>query len=208
MPTPATTTALFFSSYKPTTFTKGAQLLHARSALPPPITYLVEGLVVEYAISESGTKTIINTYKPGSFFPSSAAVNHTPNRYHFEAGAQSVVRQAPADSVREFLLANPDVTYELLQRLYRGLDGLTGRLEMLLGANASSRLLYELTVQAERFGISSDNGIVVTITESELAEHTGLARETVSRELKKLKDNKILSVSRGRVVLHEIDRAA
>ena len=205
MPTPATTTALFFSSYKPETFTKGAQLLQPGYALPPPITYLVEGLVVEYAISDSGTKTIINTYKPGSFFPSSAAVNHTSNKYHFEAGAQSIVRQAPADSVREFLLANPEVTYDLLQRLYRGVDGLTGRLEVLLGANASSRLLYELTVQGERFGVTSDDGIIITITESELAEHTGLARETVSRELKKLKNDKTLSISRGKVVLHKIN---
>ena len=204
MPAPATTTELFFSSYKPATLAKGEQLLHPSNLTPPPISYLVDGVIVEYAISDSGTKTIINTYKPGSFFPSSAAVNNTPNKYHFEATVQSIVRQAPAETVREFLLANPEVTYELLQRLYRGLDGLTGRLEVLLGANASSRILYELTIQAERFGTQSADGTLIAITESELAEHTGLARETISRELNKLKATNVLSVTRGKVVLRNL----
>jgi len=201
MPTPAETTALFFSSYKPLTFQKGAQLLQPSTLTLPPITYIVEGYIVEYAISSTGTKTIINTYKQGAFFPASAAVNKTPNKYYFEAGADTVVRQAAPTDVDAFLLDNPAVTYDLLQRLYRGIDGLTGRIERLLGADASARLLYELTIQADRFGVQSVDGITLTITETELAEHTGLARETVSRELKKLKTNKILSLSRGKIVL-------
>jgi len=71
-----------------------------------------------------------------------------------------------------------------------------------LGADASSRLLHILTIQAARFGVPSVEGTVLTITEAELAEHTGLARETVSRELKKLKNDNILSLSRGKIVLH------
>jgi len=200
MPTPSETIEHFFSSYKPATFQKGAQLLQP-STTPPPITYIVEGYIVEYAIASSGTKTIINTYKPGSFFPASAAVNQTPNKYHFEAGIDTIVRQAPPADVNEFLLHNPAVTYNLLQRLYSGIDGLTGRLERLLSADASSRLLHILTIQAARFGVPSAEGVVLTITETELAEHTGLARETVSRELKKLKNDNILSLSRGKIVL-------
>jgi len=202
MPTPAETTELFFSSHKPTTHAKGDQLLRPSALVPPPITYIVEGSVVEYAISAGGVKTIINTYKAGAFFPASSALNKTPNKYYFEAGAQTVIRQATPEQVDKFLLDNPAVAYDLLQRLYRGIDGLTGRLERLLGADAGARLLYELTIQAERFGVTAPGGTLLTITESELAEHTGLARETVSRELKKLKDAHTLSVSRGKILIH------
>ena len=55
---------------------------------------------------------------------------------------------------------------------------------------------------ADRFGTKQPDGsIVLDITAKELAQQTGLARETVSRELKKLKDLKVLVVSRGQITL-------
>ena len=42
------------------------------------------------------------------------------------------------------LQANPDVVYDLLTRLYRGLDGLLGRMSQLMAGSAKSRLMYEL----------------------------------------------------------------
>jgi len=73
---------------------------------------------------------------------------------------------------------------------------------LLLGETANTRLLYELFVFADRFGRKQPDGsILLDITAKELAQQAGLARETVSRELKNLKELNVLVVGRGQITL-------
>lgn len=202
MNTSTTSVKRFFASYAQKIILKGSLVLEPDELRLPPISYLEEGLVTQYDITPSGSKAIVNIYKPGAFFPASSAINKTKNKYYFEASADSKIRQSSAKDLEAFLITHPEETYELLQRLYRGLDGLLGRIVMLLGSNANSRLLYELAVYGDRFGKNTAEGLVLEVTENELAQQSGLARETISRELKQLKKAGVLSGSRGRIVLY------
>ena len=168
----------------------------------PSVTYIETGLVGQYDITSEGNKAMVNIYKPGAFFPISSVVNGTFNNYYFEAITDASVRQISAQQAEVFLKQNPLVVYDLLQRLYRGVDGVLRRMVLLLGETANTRLLYELFMFADRFGAKQPDGsMVLDITAKELAQQTGLARETVSRELKKLKDLKVLVVTRGQITL-------
>lgn len=201
MNSPSTLVKHFFSAYAQQTFSKGSQILAPDEHHLPLMSYLEEGLVVQYDITPSGSKAIVNIFKPGAFFPAACALNKTKNVYYFEASIDSKIRQSSASALDGFLREHPTVAYDLLQRLYRGVEGLLGRLVLLLGSSANSRLAYELVIHGERFGSKSSDGIVIKVTENELAQQSGLARETVSRELKQLKAAGVLSLSRGRIVL-------
>lgn len=79
--------------------------------------------------------------------------------------------------------------YDLLSRVYRGVDGLLGRLTHLMASSARTRLVYELVVEGERFGTEREDGaITLDINEKDLGARAGLSRETVSREAHKLKN--------------------
>jgi len=190
----------FFAVYPEKTFAKGQTVL-LPSDTAPPVTYLQIGVVVQYDITSSGDKVVVNIFKPGAFFPMSCAVNSAPNVFYFEASEACTARQASAEAVRQFLLEQPAVTYDLLQRVYRGTDGLLGRMAKLLGGDAQARLLYELHIHAQRFGERTATGVAIHITEESLAQQTGLARETVSRELTKLREKGLIRRSRGIVTL-------
>ena len=183
-------------------YKKGSVVLLPSDDKLPLVTYIESGLVGQYDITTEGNKAMVNIFKPGAFFPISSVVNGTYNYYYFEAITDIAVKQISSDRVEVFLKENPVVVYDLLQRLYRGLDGVLKRMVLLLGETANTRLLYELFVFADRFGVKkSDGSVVLDITAKELAQQTGLARETVSRELKKLKELEVLIVSRGQITL-------
>lgn len=179
--------ATFFEEYPLRTFEKRQIMLRPEEDLPG-VWFLIEGRVSQYDITPTGNEVVVNVFKPGAFFPMSSAINSTPNQYFFEASTKVTVRQAPAADAVRFLQDNPDILFDLLARVYKGVDGVLRRMAHLMGGDAQSRLLFELLNAAYRFGEPQPDGSLhIKLTETDLARHSGLARETVSRTLKHLK---------------------
>jgi CRP-like cAMP-binding protein len=204
MKSPNSSVKEFFTSYPVRAISSGQVIIHADDTVPP-VHYLENGKVMQYAIAENGSKVIVNIFKPGAFFPMSAALNNTPNTLHFfEAVDESVVYTAPAQEVVAFLESNPAVTLDLLKRVYRGTDGLLRRLVELMSGTAQERLLAELSITGQRFGVLQPDGTIrINITENQLAEQTGLARETISKELRKLEKDGTVSLKRGIIFIRK-----
>lgn len=191
----------FFKNYQHRQYRKGEVLVRADED-PPGVFYVVSGKVRQYDITEQGTVVIVNIFKPPAFFTMSWAINQTPNAYFFEAMEPVELWLAPRQETVDFIRGNPDVQFNLLSRLYRGTDGLLLKMTHLMAASAYSRAMLELIIAAKRFGKPSSRGeIKLDVTAAELAGRTGLTRETVSRELQKLKAKKLIRVSLGTIVI-------
>src|SRR5581483_4867418 len=189
--------AAFFGEFKEQKYRKGEILVRADEN-PRGIFYLTEGIVKEYAISKKGDEVVVNIFKPISFFPMSWAINNTENRYYFEAVNDVCLRLAPKEKVVAFVKAEPDVLFDLLSRLYRGVDGMLTRMTYLMGGNAKSRLITELIIAAKRFGKKDPTGkqIELWISEKDFAAQSGMTRETVSRGIKVLKDKGFITFNK------------
>ena len=193
-------TVQFFEKYPVRNYKKGQILIHAGDD-PDGIMYLVSGKIKQYDLTYRGDEVILNVFKPPAFFPMSFAMNQTPNEYFYEADSEVELRKAPIPEITAFIRANPDVLYDLLSRVYRGTDGLLRRIAHLMASSARSRVVYELMIESRRFGQTSDKGIIINLNETDIAARAGLSRETVNREMHKLKaedlihiDNKQISV--------------
>lgn len=185
----------FFSKYTSHAYAKG-QVLILNGEKPDHIYFLEEGRVKQYDVTYRGEEVILNVFKPHAFFPMSMAINNTDNPYLYEAETDVVVRQAPAVEVVNFVKANPDILFDLLSRVYRGLDGILGRMAFLMASGAKGRLMYELIIESRRYGRQLSKGeYVITSSEKELGARAGLSRETVSRAMAKLKKEGILRVT-------------
>ncbi|HSX01454.1 MAG TPA: Crp/Fnr family transcriptional regulator [Candidatus Saccharimonas sp.] len=197
----------FFESYPSRHYHKGQILIHAHDE-PAHVFHLLEGKVKEYDISYRGDEVVLNVFKPPAFFPISYAINKTPNVYFYEAETDIELKLAPIDEVVGFLKSNADVTYDLLGRVFKGTDGLLGRLAHLMAGTARSRVLYELLIEARRFGELRAKGVAISLTESDIGTHAGLARETVSREIRKLKSEGLISVIKNEIWINDIEQLA
>lgn len=192
----------YFSQYDVKTYAKGELITLANQA-PAGISLLVSGVVEQYDISTEGNKITLNIYKPPAFFPMSWAINQTPNSYFFGAITKVTLRQADPAATVQFLRANPDVLFDLLSRVYTGTDILMRRLALAASGIAVNRLLYELLIEAYRFGVpSAADQTVLTIRQNTLAARSGLARETVSRELHKLEKHNLLALTKEGITIN------
>jgi len=193
-----------FSQYPKRLYPKGQILVFADES-PEHIFYLAKGKVREYDVSYRGEEVILNVFGAHAFFPMSWAINRSPNHYFYKTEEETELHIVPADEALEYVTANPDVLLDLLSRVYRGMDGLFGKLSHLMAGSARSRLIYEIIVESRRFGENKGDGkFILKNSEVDLAARSGLSRETVSREMQKLKDRGWITLSNKSIVVEDI----
>lgn len=172
---------------------------------PSGVFYLTDGYVKMYSLSTKGVQVTLTVFKPGSFFPMHWAMHETKNRYFFEALTDIDVWVAPRKQVLSFIKKHPDVLYDLLSRVFRGLDGVMERMSYTVSDTAAHRLVFELLIAAKRFGqTSADKTISLHVTEKDIAHQTGLTPETISREMKKLKQKGFVHISKTGITIQQI----
>lgn len=193
----------FFTQYKKQTFKKGEILIQAGEA-PAGVFYLKSGMVKEYTISKNGDELIVNIFKSVAFFPMSWAINKTPNDYFYEAMTDSVAWRAPREDVITFIQSNSDVLYDLMSRVYKGVDGMLTRMTHLMSGNAYPRLITELLINAKRFHKDEHSTIALAVAEKDLAAQSGMTRETVSRQMKILKEKGLVVFDKSTIVIPDL----
>ncbi len=193
-----------FSKYPQRSYQKGQILIFADET-PEYIFYITKGRVRKYDLSSRGDEIIVNIFKPPAFFPMSEAINHSQNAYFYKTEVFTELHIVPMDVAVQFLKDNPDVMLDLLSRIYRGVDGLLGRLVHLMSGSARSRLLYELLIECRRFGHQDADGTYkLNITEIDLAARAGMTRETVSREMKHFKESGLLELVAKGILIKDL----
>lgn len=194
----------FFAKYPLKHFDKNQILIYANEE-PSGIFHLLNGQVREYDITDGGEEVVVNAFKPPAYFPLSYAINHTHNLYYYETITAVDARLAPAPEVVNFLKKNNDVMFELISRLFSGTIGMQRRMAHMMGGGGKRRVLYELVIECKRFGNrQADGTYILNMHEDELAHRAGLARETVNRELVKLKQQQLLDVNRHDLIIKDL----
>lgn len=172
------------------------------------VYYLKSGIVRQSTTSQQGQEITITFYKPGAFFPLIWAVKDTPVPYDFRAMTNGYGWKAPKSEVIEFLKSANDVLFDLSLRLLSGLEGLSRKVEFALQTTAYIRIAEALLTLAYRFGNGARGGVSLdlTLTHQELADITGLTRETVSRELKVLRDEKVILSQNQHFIISDLEK--
>jgi CRP-like cAMP-binding protein len=194
----------FFKQFKHQQYKKGEILIRVDDD-PGGVFYLIQGKVKQYAISAKGEELVINVFKPVSFFPMSWAINDTFNAYYYEALEDLEIWKAPRGDVIDFLKSNSDVLFDLLSRVYKGTDGILMKMVHLMSGEAYTRVITELLIEAKRFGKKSGSGVELNISEKDIASQAGMARETVSREMKILKDKGLVTLNKNLLIINNLD---
>lgn len=193
----------FFGKSKLKIFTRGETIVQ-----PPnkKVFFLTRGVVKMSGLLKEGGLLTLNIYRPYALFPMSLVLNNKQDRYTYVALTEVQGYFAPKKDFRQFIRKNPDILFDLLKRIYSGLDWFFARLESLLVEDAYLKLLTQLVIYTKRFGQNNQNGTVFDwhVTHHQLASQTGLARETVTREIKKLQNKGLIGYSGKKLVIYDL----
>lgn len=195
----------FFAKYRERHFSKG-QIIVFPGEENKEVHYLTKGKIKKYSVNYKGDEIILTIFRPGSFVPVSQAIDQKSiNRFYYAADTEITSHVAPKEEVYKMLLENPDVMMALLHRVNRGLDEFLGRAVSLMASSALSRVAYEIYIEAKRFGITEPDGnCFIDVNERSIAARTGLTRETVNREIRKLKDLNAVIVERRGLIIKDL----
>ena len=190
----------FFSKYRLRHYPKG-QILILDDEVLGYIYYLTSGRVKAYDTSYRGAELILSIYGPYNLFPVAPLVNK-PNRFIYRAQTDIEVRQAPIPDIIKFLQENPKVVYGLMGVLHGRVDEMLHRMSYLMASSAKKRLMYELVLECRYFNLQSEDGTYsLLLSEKEIGSRVGLSRETVSREISKLKREHLVETRPGKIIV-------
>jgi CRP/FNR family transcriptional regulator len=194
----------FFKTYRLSRYAKG-QIFLLEGEKADYIYYLVEGRVKIYTVSYRGDDVVLYIHKPPDVFPVSNLLNQTMSDYIYEADSETVVRRAPMHEMKKLIESQPAVAFGLLKQAHEHISYFLEKQAALMDGSAKRKLMYELVAQYRRFHTDSTNDeYLLDIHEKELAARTGLSRETVNREIRKLKRENLIALIHHRIVIPSI----
>lgn len=197
----------FFSRFTKLTFKKGETIIRAEEE-PRGVYYLKKGYARLYALSKNAQELTFIIYKPEDFFPTIWLFNGPPVLYYTEAMTPVEVYQASREEFKKFLENNNKVMFEITKRILTRFGGVLSRMEYAIFGNAFNKVAAILIICAERFGDKNRKGILIRVplTHQDIANLLGIARETVSIEMKKLQKMGLIDYERKYLIVKDFER--
>jgi CRP/FNR family cyclic AMP-dependent transcriptional regulator len=165
-----------------------------------------EGEILLTRVSLDGRDTLLSVLGPGEFFGESALLGGWEVTFSAMATKRSVVTLLPERKFR-LLLEDPRVCRYLLETVARRCDDARTQMEVIGCTNVRDKVRSGLLWLSGRIGEETDNGIRLDLNQTRLARMVGCARETLSREVSRLKRMYTVDVrySDGRKSIYIVD---
>lgn len=171
---------------------------------PKFVYFLDSGHVRQYDINQkNGLEFTNHIFDPGSFFPLTWAIADIRNQFFYDTLTPSRLFMAPKNDVVKFLKSNPEVLFSVTQRMLLGLENMSIKNKYYLFGDAHQKVASELLYLAKHFATVNKNKIIIAqhFTHQNIADLTGMARETISHILEEFRAKKILSYNKQSIVI-------
>lgn len=160
---------------------------------------LKKGKVHIYSLTAEGKRLIVEIVTPGTFFGDMPLTAQSMHQAFAEAAEDSTICVLSRGDMERLLLEKPRVALRLISSLSRRLEETRAKLEEATLQNATARVCRAILRLAS--GISELPGL----THQELADSTGLYRETVTKVLNRLQARGLIELGKKKIII--VDRA-
>lgn len=165
------------------------------------------GCVKTYTTAKDGEEQILGFHLPGEIL----GLDGLDNKIHSCSAVAlntSTVCELPINDLNLLCVKMPGLQQQLLSLISEEISKDHTMLLLLARRNAEQKLATFLSNVAERLKTRGYSGDVyeLTMSRSEIGNYLGIAEETVSRLLTKLRDMKIISVDRKNIEILNHDK--
>ena len=170
------------------------------------VYFLLKGAVKLSRVYEAGEEITVALLRENSVFGVlSLITGHKSDRfYHAVAFTPVELLSLPIEQVEKSLKENPELSMVMLQGLSSRILQTEMMIETLAHRDMGSRLVSFLLILCRDFGIPSSDGITVDLKLSHqaIAEAIGSTRVTVTRLLGDLRSEKMISIHKKKITVH------
>ncbi len=199
----------FFRKYNPLYVKKGQIIIEPEDKLDH-IYFIEKGFVRFYHLTDDGKEFTFLIYKPGYIFPVVYGFLGKETRYYFEAMTPLTLRRATREDFEEVIRNNIIINTFIIREMVQRLEEVLEKLELLTYGNAYRIVCYILKNSAEQFGetFGQFTAIQLKLRHQDIASMSGLSRETVSIEMKKLEKEGLIRYRQGHVLIKNLAKFA
>ena len=202
----------FLRSYPLRQYRKGDVIIFQGEA--PRCAYVIEsGVVKAYNLTLAGDEKPVAFYREGDFFPSAWVFNQIESAtFFYEAFSKSVsLRAIDKEELIKYLKGNSESLYLALTRQASEELSQSMHINALQQSRASDKIIYILHFLAISSGQRPNDQklkLAIKLTHQDLANLTGLTRETTAVELNKLKKQGLINYGPGQPYSIYLDKLA
>lgn len=182
---------------RPIRFSSGSTILH-QGEVPRGVYVIKSGTVKAFNIAHSGEEQIITYNIAGEFFPTPWLFNKAPSTiYYYSAAEPTEIYTIDKTKFLTFMRSEVNRSNTLIDYYVTAFSSALIRVNALEQITAVRKVLFTLYYLSQRFGKHSDTTIEIQLklTQQSIADMTGLTRETVSGQLKALRQLNVFSIS-------------
>jgi CRP/FNR family cyclic AMP-dependent transcriptional regulator len=173
---------------------------------PSVIHYIKSGFVKGYDIDSQGTEQLVWLGTEGDFCPLSWVFEAEPTvPYFFSALTNVEAYTVRRSDLKDFLDSNYDALREVTETLAVRLINTFHHLNAVEKARAEEKIIYSLYFLSKRFRdshMTDGDHVTLPLTHQEIASLIGLSRETVTQELKKMKESGLVHYDKFSFQIH------
>lgn len=163
---------------------------------------VLEGKVKVYKLSPEGKERILHVIHPGGTFAEAAIFGDGLYPAYAEPLQASKLLFLPKQGFLDLLMNNGKISINMIAGLSRFLRQFANQIEDLTFKDVPSRLARYLMTLSK----GTHTPVELPIAKSQLASNLGTVSETLSRTLRKLSEDDLISVSGKRVEILDFER--
>ncbi len=195
----------FLKQFRTKHFKKG-ELILCQGDVPAQAFVVKTGVIKTYNLTRQGEEKPIGYDVKHEAFPIAWIFGKIQRaQYYYEAFSNVEVYCVPSDEYQQFLETHPDGLMYVFQRVVERSIGFQLRVNALEQSKACLKVTNTMHFLALRFGEEVKPHIVkltIPLTQQDIANLTGLTRETTGLELKKLGEQGVLKSRRRHYIIY------
>lgn len=195
----------FLNRFRIKHFKKGEIILY-QGDIPPSAYVVKSGVIKTYNLTRQGEEKPIGFDVRHESLPLAWVFGKVHRaQYYYEAFSSCEIYCVPSLEYSQFLASNPSALLYAFQRLIERTLGYQMRVNALEQSKAACKVVNTMHYLALRFGEEVKKNTVklrVAFTQQDIANLTGLTRETTGLELKKLEHQHIITCKRRHYIIH------
>jgi len=172
--------------------------------------YLIrEGYVKAYTILDSGDTRTIFLLGPGDIFPIAFSVkldwHNYKIKYFYQSLTDVTVRHLSRDAFKELIGANTENLRTYLAYMSASNEAIMKQLEVMKSKKAINKVIMLLPYLISKFGERirpNAYRLKIKLSHQEIADLSGVTRETTTTLVKQLEKRGLLEQLKGRLIIH------
>lgn len=163
---------------------------------------IIQGKVKIYQIADAGKEMILSVHGAGEFFGEMSLIDGKTDPATVAAIEPSLIAVISRNDFYDMLYSQKKIVENLLELLCSRLRESWKKIQMLNFNDAAQRVKMLLLMLAEDYGDKTAEGTTLRIKliHQNIADMTGLSRETVTRVLDKMKSNGEIKITKDKFI--------